>query len=40
VKVEAGHPIPDNAGLEGVHQIFELAKEMRGGKTNCHRVVT
>lgn len=29
VKLEAGHPIPDDAGLQGAHRIFELGEEMR-----------
>jgi glycerate 2-kinase len=29
VKLEAGHPLPDDAGLQGAQRIFELAEEMR-----------
>lgn len=31
VKIEAGHPIPDQSGLQGAHRIFKLAEEMRKG---------
>ena len=29
VKMEAGHPVPDDSGLQGAYRIIELAEEMR-----------